>query len=357
MRPHRYLTYASALCLSTFVAVSMALLGASTPAFAATSSQARSYTGAVMHAVKPPTPLTHAFPLGAERLEPPVANGVQKGGGRTSGGRADRQGGRAARAAGKDSGGSAGLPTWEIIGGSRFGIAVLAGAAILAARRRRRRAIFTETPREVEGALIAGRAQPSRPAYSLIERGPKARHDDPVRLDSPAPEGGEIPAEEAPTEAEAMVARPEGSRGWRSVQGAALLGRRFERGGRLDAAETAYRRASDAGSVGAAYNLGVVRRDRGDREGAEAAFRLAGRRGDADALFNLGLLAFERGDRATAEDAWRRADARGHPLAAANLGYVLISQGDRPGAIAAYVRAKERGDRPGTRYLDLVFSQ
>jgi peptidoglycan hydrolase-like protein with peptidoglycan-binding domain len=94
------------------------------------------------------------------------------------------------------------------------------------------------------------------------------------------------------------------------IEGAFNLGVLREDRGDLAGAETAYRRADRHGHGAAATNLGVLLEGRGDLAGAEKAYRRADQRGQASGAFNLGALLEERGDLAAAEEAYRRADVR-----------------------------------------------
>jgi tetratricopeptide (TPR) repeat protein len=129
-----------------------------------------------------------------------------------------------------------------------------------------------------------------------------------------------------------------------------LLQERGERGG----AEAAYRRGEDGGVSAASFNLGVLLEARGDLEGAEGAYRRADDRGDASAAVNLGRLLEERGDLEGAEAVYRHGDKRGIGPASYNLGVLLAQRGDFEGAEAAYRRGDERGDVNATFNLGVL---
>jgi tetratricopeptide (TPR) repeat protein len=285
--------------LAVLLAVQLALPVSS--AIEATSQGASSYQeSAIRESVTQPSSLTGAFPLGSERLR--SSTGATR---------------RSARAGTK--------PYLEVLLGL---LLILLVAGLLAAHRRRRLRRASSTSTGVGGhPLLAARAHPTRPVHKLVERGSRRG-------------SGRSPL--APS---------------RNPPRQAMLGRGFERRGKLEAAEAAYRRASDAGSVGGAYNLGVLLHDRADLEGAESAYRTAAGRGDAEALLNLGLLLYERGDLPGAENVWRRADARGNRQAAASLGCLLLDRGDLPGALAAHRRAEDRGDARGAAHLASLISK
>jgi tetratricopeptide (TPR) repeat protein len=101
----------------------------------------------------------------------------------------------------------------------------------------------------------------------------------------------------------------------------------------------------------AAFNLGVLREDRGDAAGAERAYQLAIDSGHADqapkAADNLGVLREGRGDFAGAERAFQLAIDSGHvdqdPKAAINLGVLREGRGDLACAERAYQLAIDSG--------------
>jgi Flp pilus assembly protein TadD len=119
-------------------------------------------------------------------------------------------------------------------------------------------------------------------------------------------------------------------------------------------AERAFRRGDQADDAVAAYNLGVLLKQRGDLDGAEAAYRRGDERGEATASSNLGLLLQDRGDLDGAEAAYRRGDKRGGELAACNLGILLHLRGHLDDAEAAYRRAEKRGDTAASSNLGLL---
>lgn len=156
---------------------------------------------------------------------------------------------------------------------------------------------------------------------------------------------------------------------WAIVLGAVLVAvlagifsrnRRSRPGGPVSApaaAEDAGGEADEDRDGAAAYKLGILLAQEGDRGGAKEAFRRADERGHPDAAFDLGALLLEEGDRAAAEDAFRRADQRGNPGAASNLGVLLEQRGDLVGAEGAYRRADERGQGVGACNLGALLEQ
>jgi peptidoglycan hydrolase-like protein with peptidoglycan-binding domain/TPR repeat protein len=122
-------------------------------------------------------------------------------------------------------------------------------------------------------------------------------------------------------------------------------------------AKEAFRRADQRGHVTAAFDLGALLLQEGDRAGAEEAFRRADQRGDAGAACNLGVLLEQRGDPVGAKEAYLRADERGHRVGACNLGAMLEQEGDLVGAKEAYLRADERGDSLGACRLGVLLEQ
>jgi TPR repeat protein len=118
-----------------------------------------------------------------------------------------------------------------------------------------------------------------------------------------------------------------------------LLGR----SGDPSAAEAAYRRADERGSMRGAFNLGQMLRHRGDLADAEAAYHRADERGSPEGAVNLGVLLERRGDPTGAEGAYRRADLRGSPKGARNLARLRATRHDPrdADAEAALIRAGE----------------
>ena len=152
------------------------------------------------------------------------------------------------------------------------------------------------------------------------------------------------------------------------------------------AAEAAWRRADEAGSVNGAGNLARLLEARGDLAGAEAAYRRCVERGSLRALGGYGALLMRREDATAAEIAelttrmcaaedlfvlhqsmevgpalivfsgmWelcdpsalelgvRRADQDGSATGAYHLGLVLRDRGDVEEALTTFLRAAERG--------------
>jgi len=152
------------------------------------------------------------------------------------------------------------------------------------------------------------------------------------------------------------------------------------------AAEAAWRRADEAGSLNGAGNLGRLLREKGDAAGAEAAFRRCVDRGSVRAIGDwAGLLSMrpdatleevaeaaelicgahdrllwhedmaamgammvfdgmeERCDPVAIEVGLRRADEQGSAAAAWHLAWALRAKGNLPAAVAAFRRAGERG--------------
>jgi tetratricopeptide (TPR) repeat protein len=137
---------------------------------------------------------------------------------------------------------------------------------------------------------------------------------------------------------------------------AALLrdGERWEKRGRLAAAEDAYGRADAAGSAEGASSLGVLLFERGEIDAARAALVRADERGSATGAFRLGFLLEEVGQVAEAEAAYRRAVERGSADAAGNLATMLRRSGDHAGADAVLAR---RDDVAGHLSGDAVLAE
>jgi hypothetical protein len=106
-----------------------------------------------------------------------------------------------------------------------------------------------------------------------------------------------------------------------------------------------------------AFNTGLLLADAGDLRAAEVAYRRAAERGSLRGAFNLGQLLRHRGDTHGAESAYRRADERGSPEGAVNLGVLLERRGDLVGAESAYRRGHERGSRKGLRNLERLLAK
>jgi peptidoglycan hydrolase-like protein with peptidoglycan-binding domain/tetratricopeptide (TPR) repeat protein len=132
-----------------------------------------------------------------------------------------------------------------------------------------------------------------------------------------------------------------------------LLAQEGERVG----AEDAFRRADERGHADAAFELGVLLAHQGDNKGAKEAFRRAEKRGHPDAAFDLGALLVQEGDRAGAEEAFRRAAEHGDGGAASNLGVLLEQRGDLVGAKQAYQRADQRGHGVGAFNLGALLEE
>ncbi|MDF8266463.1 tetratricopeptide repeat protein [Luteipulveratus flavus] len=115
--------------------------------------------------------------------------------------------------------------------------------------------------------------------------------------------------------------------------------------GRIEDAETCFRRASGLGSPEGAFNLGntLVRQER--HEAAIPAFELALARGETDAWANLGLVLEELGDLVGAARAYEQAEATGDRSGALRLAMLLHDQGGRDRAMTAAQRSADAGDQ------------
>ena len=90
--------------------------------------------------------------------------------------------------------------------------------------------------------------------------------------------------------------------------------------------------SGEAGHVNAAYNLGLLLKERGKEDAAEAWWRRAAEAGDTGAAYNLGMLFNDQARPMEAEAWYRRAAEAGHVNAAHNLGMLLKAQGKAEGA-------------------------
>lgn len=119
------------------------------------------------------------------------------------------------------------------------------------------------------------------------------------------------------------------------------------------------RAADEAGSAGAAYNVGEEHLRNGDAAAAAAAFERATDRarvgdaaGSADAALVLATLASDPAQRRAAYD---RADSRGSGYAAIQVAAAAEQQGNLDEAIQAYLRAIRRGElRAGLRLGEIL---
>jgi tetratricopeptide (TPR) repeat protein len=119
------------------------------------------------------------------------------------------------------------------------------------------------------------------------------------------------------------------------------------------------RAADEAGSAGAAYNVGEEHLRRGDLDASAAAVERATDRaraedaaGSADAALVLAVL---EADPARRRAAYERADSRGSGYAAAQVAAAAEQQGDLDEAMEAYLRAARRGElHAGLRLGELL---
>jgi len=174
-------------------------------------------------------------------------------------------------------------------------------------------------------------------------------------VESAAGAGAGSPGVEQLVEQGAGGVQPFGRRN--DPEAAFNIGVLLEEQGDKVGALAAYRRADEDGHGPAASNLGVLLEEQGEIAGAQAAYARADQRGDANGAFNLGVLLDEQGDTAGALAAYRRADERGHGPAACNLGVLLETHGDVDGAEAAYRRADQRDDGRGAFNLGVLLEE
>ena len=129
------------------------------------------------------------------------------------------------------------------------------------------------------------------------------------------------------------------------------LGKAASARGRLQWADALYRRAADAGSVEAAYELAHLRERAGDIKDAEALYRRAGELGDHTAMCELVMIWDRAGSSDEAEDLAQLAADAGHPRGLSDLAWTREQAGDRPAAEAFYERAAAAGDHFATHEL------
>ncbi|MET7584991.1 tetratricopeptide repeat protein, partial [Streptomyces microflavus] len=109
-------------------------------------------------------------------------------------------------------------------------------------------------------------------------------------------------------------------------------------------AETSYRRAIEAGSVYAVFNLGILLAEAGRGEEAEGFYRQAAEAGHTDARFALALVLHQAGRGQEAEGFYRRAAEAGHTGAMGGLALLLAETGRGQAAMRFYRGAVEAGD-------------
>jgi len=130
------------------------------------------------------------------------------------------------------------------------------------------------------------------------------------------------------------------------------LGRLLKANGDLDEAEEWYRRAAEAGSTTAMFNLGhLFENDRDDPIGAETWYRRGAEAGNAMAMNGLGVCLNNQGDVGAAEAWYRRAAETGNIDAMKNLGILFDEAGDVSGSESWYRRAAEAGNRESMTYI------
>lgn len=130
--------------------------------------------------------------------------------------------------------------------------------------------------------------------------------------------------------------------------------------GRAGEAEEWFRKAAEAGSTVAFFNLGLLLSGQVGREGeAEEWYCKAADAGDTDAAVNLGnLLSDQEGREGEAEEWYRKAADAGEPDAAHNLGNLLSDQGREGEAEEWYRKAIEAGSIDALNNLgDLLMKQ
>ncbi|WP_021594183.1 SEL1-like repeat protein [Actinomadura welshii] len=119
------------------------------------------------------------------------------------------------------------------------------------------------------------------------------------------------------------------------------LGVLAENDGDREEAIRLYRQAWDLGADQAGFNIGRLYDNdgKGDLDAAETWYSRAAERGNGGAAFNLGFVREDRGDRAGKLEAWRRAAELRHPRAALCLGVDFAEAGDEDTAVAWLRRA------------------
>jgi TPR repeat protein len=157
--------------------------------------------------------------------------------------------------------------------------------------------------------------------------------------DSLQPEGKEITAEPARTEAELRAGAEQGHLGAMTN-----LGLLLHRQGNSAEAEHWWRKAAEQGDRDAMYILGLLLEEQGNTTEAEHWWRKAAEQGDRDAMYILGALLKNQGNTAEAEHWWRKAAEQGHLSAMTNLGNLLQQQGNTTEAEHWLCKAAEQGE-------------
>ncbi|MGW7455899.1 serine/threonine-protein kinase, partial [Streptomyces sp. NPDC054787] len=132
------------------------------------------------------------------------------------------------------------------------------------------------------------------------------------------------------------------------------LARLLEDAGRIDEAETWYRKATDAGHISAMTDLGLLLENTGRTNEAETWYRKATDAGHTDAMTNLGVLLENTGRTDEAESWYRKAADAGQIDALHNLGVVLEAAGRTNEAETWYEQAADAGHDGAMHNLGLL---
>lgn len=135
------------------------------------------------------------------------------------------------------------------------------------------------------------------------------------------------------------------------------LGLLLTEDGDRDGAKAAYQQGMDLGHGSAAINLGNLLREDGDREGARTAYQRGMDLGHGAAAFNLGNLLREDEDRSGAKAAYQQSLALGEGNAAVFLGMLLEEDDDREGAKTAYQRGLDLGEGRAAIFLGMLLEK
>ncbi|MFI7596320.1 tetratricopeptide repeat protein [Actinoplanes sp. NPDC049681] len=121
--------------------------------------------------------------------------------------------------------------------------------------------------------------------------------------------------------------------------------------GEAGGAEYCFRRASDLGDAGAAFNLGNTLAGQKRFREAVGAYELALERGETDAWLNLGLVLGELGDLAGEMRAYEQAERAGDSGGTLMLAFALRERGEHDAALEAVERASAAGNERAAAVL------
>ena len=132
-------------------------------------------------------------------------------------------------------------------------------------------------------------------------------------------------------------------------------GLEYQKLGKLEQAESYYKKAAERGDYRAQYNLGVLYHTQGNLKKAKEYYEMASRKGRRGALTNLGVIMYNTNKPERAESYWKLAARNDDPVAQYNLGILYYKQRNLAEAEHYYQKAADNNDLEAQYNLSVLY--